>query len=151
MRLDLCELICTYPVTQPNQIILLCCMKQKLSLNSILLDMLERCFLYLYALYLNGILVLYLYIYILQYICQAQIAVHCLSTDFSNQKGVRGLPLHIQIDTYDDIYMTTKYPVNRSYAQIKIFCDKVCSTLRFIYGVFIKRKSDVLLSCQNIK
>jgi len=55
---------------------------------------------------------------------KAQIAVHCLSTDFSNQKGVKGLPLHIQIDTYDDIYMTTKYPVNRSYAQIKIFCDK---------------------------
>ncbi|XP_046662344.1 protein grainyhead isoform X3 [Homalodisca vitripennis] len=50
------------------------------------------------------------------------IAVQCLSTDFSSQKGVKGLPLHLQIDTYED---TREGPVfHRGYCQIKVFCDK---------------------------
>lgn len=54
---------------------------------------------------------------------QISIAVQCLSTDFSNQKGVKGLPLHVQIDTYDGD--TDKVPpFHRGYAQIKVFCDK---------------------------
>ena len=28
------------------------------------------------------------------------VAIQCLSTDFSLQKGVKGLPMHLQIDTY---------------------------------------------------
>ena len=28
---------------------------------------------------------------------QVNLAVQCLSTDFSTQKGVKGMPLHIQI------------------------------------------------------
>ncbi|EFO12212.1 grainyhead transcription factor, partial [Loa loa] len=52
------------------------------------------------------------------------IAVQCLSTDFSNQKGVKGLPLHIQIDTYDE-NDSTDVPFHRGYCQIKVFCDKV--------------------------
>ena len=55
---------------------------------------------------------------------QINIAVQCLSTDFSNQKGVKGLPLHLQIDTFDDIREGT-VPINRGYSQIKVFCDKV--------------------------
>uniref|UniRef100_A0A914VQU6 Grh/CP2 DB domain-containing protein n=1 Tax=Plectus sambesii TaxID=2011161 RepID=A0A914VQU6_9BILA len=51
------------------------------------------------------------------------VAVQCLSTDFSNQKGVKGLPLHIQIDTYDEA-IDTKVPFHRGYCQIKVFCDK---------------------------
>uniref|UniRef100_A0A1I8BNI9 CP2 domain-containing protein n=1 Tax=Meloidogyne hapla TaxID=6305 RepID=A0A1I8BNI9_MELHA len=51
------------------------------------------------------------------------IAVQCLSTDFSTQKGVKGLPLHVQIDTYDD-QSDTKIPFHRGYCQIKVFCDK---------------------------
>ncbi|XP_028968592.1 protein grainyhead [Galendromus occidentalis] len=51
------------------------------------------------------------------------VAVQCLSTDFSNQKGVKGLPLHIQVDTYDD-YCEGSQPVHRGYSQIKVFCDK---------------------------
>lgn len=50
------------------------------------------------------------------------IAVQCLSTDFSNQKGVKGLPLHVQVDTYDGD--TDKVPFHRGYCQIKVFCDK---------------------------
>ncbi|CAB0000972.1 unnamed protein product [Nesidiocoris tenuis] len=50
------------------------------------------------------------------------IAVQCLSTDFSSQKGVKGLPLHVQIDTYED---PRDGPViHRGYCQIKVFCDK---------------------------
>lgn len=51
------------------------------------------------------------------------IAVQCLSTDFSNQKGVKGLPLHVQIDTFDE-FRENALPVNRSYCQVKVFCDK---------------------------
>ncbi|GFR14005.1 protein grainyhead, partial [Trichonephila clavata] len=51
------------------------------------------------------------------------VSVHCLSTDFSNQKGVKGFPLHIQIDTTDD-FREGAPPVHRGYCQIKVFCDK---------------------------
>ncbi|XP_077193736.1 grainyhead-like protein 3 homolog [Paroedura picta] len=51
------------------------------------------------------------------------IGVNCLSTDFSSQKGVKGVPLNLQIDTYD--YSTgTNRLVHRAICQIKIFCDK---------------------------
>ncbi|XP_070496372.1 protein grainyhead isoform X4 [Chironomus tepperi] len=50
------------------------------------------------------------------------IAIQCLSTDFSSQKGVKGLPLHIQIDTFEDPRDTTV--CHRGYCQIKVFCDK---------------------------
>ncbi|CAD5207558.1 unnamed protein product [Bursaphelenchus okinawaensis] len=52
---------------------------------------------------------------------QISIAFQCLSTDFSAQKGVKGLPLHVQIDTYDE---DSKVPFHRGYCQIKVFCDK---------------------------
>lgn len=52
---------------------------------------------------------------------KVNIAVQCLSTDFSTQKGVKGLPLHIQIDTYDDPRDTPGGPVyHRGYCQIKV-------------------------------
>ncbi len=50
------------------------------------------------------------------------VAIRCLSTDFSSQKGVKGIPLHIQVDTYrsgDDSAVT-----DRAFLQIKTFCDK---------------------------
>ncbi|XP_053123983.1 grainyhead-like protein 3 homolog isoform X2 [Hemicordylus capensis] len=51
------------------------------------------------------------------------IGVNCLSTDFSSQKGVKGVPLNLQVDTYD--YSTgTNRLVHRAICQIKIFCDK---------------------------
>ncbi|KAJ8291085.1 hypothetical protein GJAV_G00021210 [Gymnothorax javanicus] len=51
------------------------------------------------------------------------ITVNCLSTDFSSQKGVKGLPLMIQIDTYSYNNHSNK-PIHRAYSQIKVFCDK---------------------------
>ncbi|XP_062848312.1 grainyhead-like transcription factor 2a [Trichomycterus rosablanca] len=51
------------------------------------------------------------------------ITVNCLSTDFSSQKGVKGLPLMIQIDTYSYSNRSNK-PIHRAYCQIKVFCDK---------------------------
>ncbi|KAJ8288508.1 hypothetical protein COCON_G00011670 [Conger conger] len=51
------------------------------------------------------------------------ITVNCLSTDFSSQKGVKGLPLMIQIDTYSYNNRSNK-PIHRAYSQIKVFCDK---------------------------
>ncbi|XP_070163068.1 uncharacterized protein Grh isoform X2 [Polyergus mexicanus] len=55
------------------------------------------------------------------------VAVQCLSTDFSSQKGVKGLPLHIQVDTYEESPPHTHTytpPSHRGYCQIKVFCDK---------------------------
>jgi len=52
------------------------------------------------------------------------VAVQCLSTDFSSQKGVKGLPLHLQIDTYDEFRDPNCPIVHRGYCQIKVFCDK---------------------------
>ncbi|XP_063298253.1 grainyhead-like protein 1 homolog isoform X2 [Pelobates fuscus] len=51
------------------------------------------------------------------------ISVNCLSTDFSSQKGVKGLPLNLQIDTYSYNNRSNK-PVHRAFCQIKVFCDK---------------------------
>ena len=53
-------------------------------------------------------------------------AIQCLSTDFSLQKGVKGLALHLQVDTYcrgpgDSEY---EHLVHRAYCQVKVFCDK---------------------------
>ena len=45
---------------------------------------------------------------------QISIAVQCLSTDFSNQKGVKGLPLHVQVDTYDGEHEKVSLSLPRS-------------------------------------
>ncbi|NXY10440.1 GRHL3 protein, partial [Pteruthius melanotis] len=51
------------------------------------------------------------------------IGVNCLSTDFSSQKGVKGVPLNLQIDTYD-CGAGSGQLLHRAVCQIKIFCDK---------------------------
>ncbi|XP_018521208.1 grainyhead-like protein 2 homolog isoform X2 [Lates calcarifer] len=51
------------------------------------------------------------------------ISVNCLSTDFSSQKGVKGMPLLIQIDTYSYNSCSSR-PIHRAFSQIKVFCDK---------------------------
>lgn len=50
--------------------------------------------------------------------------MNCLSTDFSSQKGVKGMPLIIQIDTYSYNSCSSR-PIHRAFTQIKVFCDKV--------------------------
>lgn len=61
---------------------------------------------------------------------QVFISVNCLSTDFSSQKGVKGMPLIIQIDTYSYNSCSSR-PIHRAFAQIKVFCDKV-GTARWV-------------------
>uniref|UniRef100_A0A3B1IT07 Grainyhead-like protein 3 homolog n=1 Tax=Astyanax mexicanus TaxID=7994 RepID=A0A3B1IT07_ASTMX len=51
------------------------------------------------------------------------IGINSLSTDFSSQKGVKGLPLNLQIDTYD-FSSGSNHLIHRAACQIKIFCDK---------------------------
>eukprot|EP00124_Ichthyophonus_hoferi_P004193 Ihof_evm1s434 gene=Ihof_evmTU1s434 len=54
--------------------------------------------------------------------CKIPIRLNCLSTDFTSQKGVKGMPLRLQVDIYD--------PSNeavsdfRCFCQIKVFRDK---------------------------
>ncbi|XP_023268025.1 grainyhead-like protein 2 homolog [Seriola lalandi dorsalis] len=63
------------------------------------------------------------------------ITVNCLSTDFSSQKGVKGLPLMIQIDTYSYNNRSNK-PLHRAYSQIKVFCDKLTEKAFFSFLSF---------------
>jgi len=52
-------------------------------------------------------------------------AIQCLSTDFSLQKGVKGLPMHLQVDTYTKNPGDGEYDlIHRAYCQVKVFCDK---------------------------
>lgn len=51
------------------------------------------------------------------------IGINSLSTDFSSQKGVKGQPLNLQIDTYDFSSGTNRL-IHRAACQVKIFCDK---------------------------
>ncbi|XP_056150209.1 grainyhead-like protein 1 homolog [Lampris incognitus] len=51
------------------------------------------------------------------------VAVNCLSTDFSPQKGVRGLPLNLQVDTYVRGHGGEAL-AHRGVSQVKVFCDK---------------------------
>lgn len=52
------------------------------------------------------------------------VSVNCLSTDFSSQKGVKGLPLDLQIDTYSCGNHGDQVLLHRAYCQVKVFCDK---------------------------
>jgi len=53
------------------------------------------------------------------------VAIQCLSTDFSLQKGVKGLPMHLQVDTYAKNTSDGQYDIiHRTYCQVKVFCDK---------------------------
>ncbi|CAL9687222.1 unnamed protein product [Knipowitschia caucasica] len=51
------------------------------------------------------------------------IGINSLSTDFSSQKGVKGQPLNLQIDTYEFSSGTNRL-IHRAACQVKIFCDK---------------------------
>ncbi|XP_029958320.1 grainyhead-like protein 2 homolog isoform X2 [Salarias fasciatus] len=51
------------------------------------------------------------------------LSVNSLSTDFSSQKGVKGTPLLLQIDTYS-YNSGSRRPIHRAFSQIKVFCDK---------------------------
>jgi transcription factor CP2-like protein len=50
--------------------------------------------------------------------------INCLSTEFSSQKGVKGYPLHVVVDTYEDLENEATEPVHRAYCRVKIFRDK---------------------------
>lgn len=56
-------------------------------------------------------------------IAKVVIRINCLSTDFSPQKGVKGIPLHLQVDTHEDMNPESD-PVFRTFCQIKVFRDK---------------------------
>lgn len=60
----------------------------------------------------------------LSFIIKVYIGINSLSTDFSSQKGVKGLPLNLQIDTYD-FSSGNNNLIHRAACQVKIFCDKV--------------------------
>ena len=56
---------------------------------------------------------------------QVVLRINCLSTEFSSQKGVKGIPLHLVTDTYEDTEAESAEPVHRAYCKVKIFRDKV--------------------------
>lgn len=70
--------------------------------------------------------------YLLLLLLQVYIGINSLSTDFSSQKGVKGLPLNIQVDTYD-FSSGTNHLIHRAACQVKIFCDKVSLLHHFAF------------------
>eukprot|EP00117_Sycon_ciliatum_P010611 scpid71663/ scgid12445/ Grainyhead-like protein 2 homolog; Brother of mammalian grainyhead; Transcription factor CP2-like 3 len=54
---------------------------------------------------------------------RATLRVNCLSTEFSPQKGVRGMPLFLQVDTFDN-FSADAEASHRCYCKIKVFRDK---------------------------
>lgn len=50
--------------------------------------------------------------------------INCLSTEFSSQKGVKGYPLHMVVDTFESLENDATEPVHRAYCRVKIFRDK---------------------------
>ncbi|XP_028809090.1 grainyhead-like protein 1 homolog [Denticeps clupeoides] len=55
---------------------------------------------------------------------QIYVSVNCLSTDFSSQKGVKGLPINLQIDTYSCGSHGDQVLIHRACCKVKVFCDK---------------------------
>eukprot|EP00123_Amoebidium_parasiticum_P008998 comp19144_c1_seq2/m.21811 comp19144_c1_seq2/g.21811 ORF comp19144_c1_seq2/g.21811 comp19144_c1_seq2/m.21811 type:complete len:597 (-) comp19144_c1_seq2:756-2546(-) len=54
--------------------------------------------------------------------CKVPLRLNCLSTDFTPQKGVKGMPLKLQVDIYD--WATESISTFRCLCQIKVFRDK---------------------------
>ena len=73
-----------------------------------------------YACRWSNILIMCIYL-----LPQIVLRINCLSTEFSSQKGVKGLPLHVVIDIYEDLENEAAEPVHRAYCRVKIFRDKV--------------------------
>lgn len=86
------------------------------------------------------------------FVTQVFISVNCLSTDFSSQKGVKGTPLIIQIDTYSYNSCSSR-PIHRAYSQIKVFCDKVrslsCNHHKTKWGFFSTFAASFVLGLHN--
>lgn len=54
---------------------------------------------------------------------------------------LQGIPLHLQIDTYEDLTNPDAEPVHRTFCQIKVFRDKVSKMLRV--AAVVPRKESV--------
>jgi len=50
---------------------------------------------------------------------------HLTSCLKSSRLNFQGIPLHLQIDTYEDPDSSDAEPVHRAFCQIKVFRDKV--------------------------
>lgn len=67
------------------------------------------------------------------------VSTNCLSTDFSSQKGIKGMALLLQMDTYYEDKC-----IHRGSCQIKVFCDKGAE--RKIRDEEKKARSEILKS-----
>lgn len=52
---------------------------------------------------------------------------------------LQGIPLHLQIDTYEDLTNPDAEPVHRSFCQIKVFRDKVSESWLILEGLHGKK------------
>ena len=64
--------------------------------------------------------------------------INCLSTDFSAQKGVKGIPLHLQIDTYEELVSDAE-PIHRSFCQVcPMPCSLIGTNFCAIFSLFLR-------------
>ena len=75
--------------------------------------------------------------------CVRACACACTCVSNMNFFSFQGLPLHLQIDTYEDPRDGPVY--HRGYCQIKVFCDKV-SYYYYYYHYYFKYEPVVIHS-----
>ena len=77
---------------------------------------------------------------------KAALRFNCLSTEFSSQKGVKGIPLFILIDTYEIFNSFPLEPCHRHYCKIQIFRDKGAERKNLLDSKNIEKKLQKMLN-----
>lgn len=77
---------------------------------------------------------------------KAAVRFNCLSTEFSSQKGVKGIPLFILIDTYEIFNSFPLEPCHRHYCIIQIFRDKGAERKNLLDSKNIEKKLQKMLN-----
>ena len=77
---------------------------------------------------------------------KAALRFNCLSTEFSSQKGVKGIPLFILIDTYEILNSFPLEPCHRHYCKIQIFRDKGAERKNLLDSKNIEKKLQKMLN-----
>ncbi|KAI6651694.1 Grainyhead-like protein 2-like [Oopsacas minuta] len=77
---------------------------------------------------------------------KAALRFNCLSTEFSSQKGVKGIPLFILIDTYEFLNSFPLEPCHRHYCKIQIFRDKGAERKNLLDSKNIEKKLQKMLN-----
>lgn len=77
---------------------------------------------------------------------KAAIRINCLSTEFSSQKGVRGIPLYIVMETYENVNPLSSEPTHRAYCKLQVYRDKGAERKNILDSKNIEKKLQKMLN-----